>query len=442
MSQTVRFHTTIALFIATSILLVAGVVSPILTIRGTLVVDGLVTIVVDSVAAKEAKGKPVTDAERAPLRESVSGFVKGIIPPDQPKDLYVQTRSILGSVSTLYVQGAFVAATLILIFSIGFPAVKMFLLVQALLNRAHHRGIRIRFIAAIGKWSMADVFVVAIFIAYLAAKATAGTTQAVAFTSAFGSGFYYFASYCIASIACQQIAQPLMQSDCYLPTERVCRVWKILLAVLTGTFVSAGYGMVFPDPTGTLAIAIAIGGPALFYSFIVFSSHALRLKDGPLRMIVTVVFCYMVYRLMVFWAITLSRGGNSMESAVGGIIPGAVGALLTSVGLARVLDARYTWKALFCSMAVCAAGGFVIVQYGVGASVFRPTGTPSAWATLAFHAGHVLWQTSVANLLLGCPGNESAMSNDDCSRHLRVGSFYVIAAVSGIYLYLEMQSKH
>jgi hypothetical protein len=58
---------------------------------------------------------------------------------------------------------------------------------------------------------MADVFVVAVFIAYLAAQASTtapGDASAapplVAFTAHFGPGFYWFAAYCVFSLASQQ----------------------------------------------------------------------------------------------------------------------------------------------------------------------------------------------------------------------------------------------
>jgi len=55
---------------------------------------------------------------------------------------------------------------------------------------------------------MADVFAVALFITYLAAQATqsaAGTSSAVvAFDASFGPGFYWFAAYCVVSLAVQQ----------------------------------------------------------------------------------------------------------------------------------------------------------------------------------------------------------------------------------------------
>jgi hypothetical protein len=67
-------------------------------------------------------------------------------------------------------------------------------------------------VEAIAKWSMADVFVVALFIAYLAAQASATPTQGpnaapalLEFDARFGTGFYWFAAYCLFSLASQQI---------------------------------------------------------------------------------------------------------------------------------------------------------------------------------------------------------------------------------------------
>jgi len=59
---------------------------------------------------------------------------------------------------------------------------------------------------------MADVFVVALFITYLAAQASAAPTSGpeaapalIAFTAHFGPGFYWFTAYCLFSLASQQI---------------------------------------------------------------------------------------------------------------------------------------------------------------------------------------------------------------------------------------------
>jgi hypothetical protein len=65
------------------------------------------------------------------------------------------------------------------------------------------------FVEAIAKWSMADVFVVALFITYLAAMASQTTPAAgpslVSFKAEFGPGFYWFAAYCVFSLASQQL---------------------------------------------------------------------------------------------------------------------------------------------------------------------------------------------------------------------------------------------
>ena len=78
----------------------------------------------------------------------------------------------------------------------------------------------LRFVETIAKWSMADVFVVALFIAYLAARAstTAPTDPGsppplVAFSATFGSGFYWFAAYCLFSLASQQFTARLASRE-------------------------------------------------------------------------------------------------------------------------------------------------------------------------------------------------------------------------------------
>jgi uncharacterized paraquat-inducible protein A len=76
----------------------------------------------------------------------------------------------------------------------------------------------LEFVAAIAKWSMADVFVVGLFITYLAAQATQtvpgqkGNAPLMAFDADFGPGFYWFAAYCLFSLASQQYTARLAKS--------------------------------------------------------------------------------------------------------------------------------------------------------------------------------------------------------------------------------------
>jgi hypothetical protein len=108
--------------------------------------------------------------------------------------------------------GSQVPATLILLFSVIVPLTKAALVAWAtFVADGGQRRRTLAFVEAIAKWSMADVFVVALFIAYLAAQASAAPTQGpgaaaplIAFTAHFGSGFYWFAAYCLFSLASQQ----------------------------------------------------------------------------------------------------------------------------------------------------------------------------------------------------------------------------------------------
>jgi hypothetical protein len=127
-------------------------------------------------------------------------------------EVYTQTRSIVGAVRNLYDVGSPVPATLILLFSVIVPFTKAALVGWAMFVKdVERRRKTLRFVETIAKWSMADVFVVALFITYLAAEATqrsnGSAPSLVAFDARFGPGFYWFASYCLFSLASQQFTR-------------------------------------------------------------------------------------------------------------------------------------------------------------------------------------------------------------------------------------------
>jgi uncharacterized paraquat-inducible protein A len=125
-------------------------------------------------------------------------------------EVYAQTRSIVGSVRHLYTVGSYMAATLILFFSVIVPLTKSLLVSWAVLqSNPEARERTLFFVETIAKWSMADVFAVAVMIAYLAAQASqsaSGGTTIIEFDASFGAGFYWFAGYCLTSLAVQQVS--------------------------------------------------------------------------------------------------------------------------------------------------------------------------------------------------------------------------------------------
>lgn len=222
-------------------LLIPGLFAPVLTIRGVLTRDGITHVapmMLDKGLSDETVGvlKSMMNPTLVGFVEATGGSVrKAILDRLGPQmtaalqknvsevEVYEQTRSIVGSVRRLYEVGSPVPATLILLFSVIVPFGKGALVAWALCMADGRRRRRtLAFVESIAKWSMADVFVVALFIAYLAAQASATPTSGpdaapplIAFTARFGAGFYWFAAYCLFSLASQQFTARLAASSAF-----------------------------------------------------------------------------------------------------------------------------------------------------------------------------------------------------------------------------------
>lgn len=110
------------------------------------------------------------------------------------REIFRETQSILQSVQRLRDSGNDLVAGLILLFSILVPVIKAVLFFAMLpIRNAATRGTVFRVVRSISKWSMADVFVVGTFIAFLAANALDNLDAVL------GPGFYWFTAYCLVS---------------------------------------------------------------------------------------------------------------------------------------------------------------------------------------------------------------------------------------------------
>ncbi len=115
------------------------------------------------------------------------------------RELSNETRSVIGAIRSLHASGNDFVAGLILVFSVIVPLTKAALLIPIVTMRQSAARLRlVGLVQSISKWSMADVFAVGMLIALLAAKGTANLS-AVA-----GTGFYFFAAYCLVSNAAFQ----------------------------------------------------------------------------------------------------------------------------------------------------------------------------------------------------------------------------------------------
>jgi hypothetical protein len=221
----------LALLVCSILLLIPGIFLPVLTIRGVLTKDGIAYVAPKLL--EQGLSEDTVKLLRSMINPQVLSFIeltggdlrKVVIDKLGPQitaavqktagdlQVYEQTRSIMGAVRRLYQVGSPFPATLILLFSVIVPFGKAALVAWAMfMTSPASRERTLRFVETIAKWSMADVFVVALFITYLAAQASATPTSGpdaapalIAFTAHFGPGFYWFAAYCLFSLASQQI---------------------------------------------------------------------------------------------------------------------------------------------------------------------------------------------------------------------------------------------
>lgn len=136
--------------------------------------------------------------------------------------------SILTTVEELWHDNRLLVAFLILFFSVFIPILKTFMVLIAYLKKTTQIEKRlVSFVNAIGKWSMADVFVVAVFLAVLSTNQaeTQSAQQITLFgfkidfivgsetVSNIGNGFYFFTAYCLLSLLSTNIYGWALKND-------------------------------------------------------------------------------------------------------------------------------------------------------------------------------------------------------------------------------------
>lgn len=197
-----KVYLSISLVLISLILLIPGVTKPMLTITGTIEKSQLVD------TGKDMLIQDLTEDSRANTRGilDIAASMLGLDTLDGEVEVFRNSRSIIDTIAALYQSHHFVVAMLVGLFSIVIPAVKLITMLILLLPVTPLIKQRLsKMISVIGKWSMADVFVVAIIVTYMAGNASAGMGDMLKTQSQFEIGFYYFLGYCIFSIASQMM---------------------------------------------------------------------------------------------------------------------------------------------------------------------------------------------------------------------------------------------
>lgn len=147
-------------------------------------------------------------------------------------ELVNKNLSIITTVEELWQQDRFLVSILIFAFSILIPIFKTLIVTAVYFIKRQELQIKlINFVAVIGKWSMADVFVVAVFLAVLSTNhAQSAEQQQLTFfgmkigfeistqtLSFVGQGFYFFVGYCVLSLLGTQIMFRGIQASAKAP---------------------------------------------------------------------------------------------------------------------------------------------------------------------------------------------------------------------------------
>ncbi len=193
----------IVLLVCAYALLYPGLTQPILSVSGTVEKAKLV-----DVGKQLIQESPNTPA----LVNNMVDMVVGSLEVSGSIDAFDKTRSILGTAQELYDNNHVLVAVLIVFFSIIVPLIKALILLSIMAPfKQKTKSILLWLSNGISKWSMADVFVIAIFIAYLAGNGIQESRALVDFEASLGNGFWYFLGYCLISIAGTQLLSSGLQ---------------------------------------------------------------------------------------------------------------------------------------------------------------------------------------------------------------------------------------
>lgn len=112
-----------------------------------------------------------------------------------------QSKGIMTTITSLWHHNNAWLATLLFLFSVMIPLAKTLTTWLTLFSRTHHFSLHgLQLSRHLGKWSMADVFVVAILVVFFSAAGEESMTQAEV-----QAGLWFFAAYVVLSLIGTQL---------------------------------------------------------------------------------------------------------------------------------------------------------------------------------------------------------------------------------------------
>lgn len=189
----------IFLFVFSICFLVPGVTKPLMTIEATVDKREMLGLAAEALAPPDQNSSFI----QSMLQSVVQGLdVEGTVL------VFKSTRSLLETMTELVSHGHVVVGLLIGLFGVVIPLLKIVLTMFSLFLKSPQNKVQLFKISSLmGKWSMSDVFTMAIIVTFLAINANEQAIDTVQMNATLESGFYFFAVYCLLAIAAGQLLE-------------------------------------------------------------------------------------------------------------------------------------------------------------------------------------------------------------------------------------------
>ncbi len=186
-----------SLFVLAIIFLIPGLTQPLITITATVDKQEMLGLATTSLFPPDQNNNFVQNMLQSVLQQlQIEGHVV----------VFESTRSLLQTMNELISHNHEIVGLLIGLFGVIIPLTKIILTLTSLLLRApEDKSLMLKISSLLSKWSMSDVFMMAIIVAFLAINANENSIETVQMNAELGPGFYYFAAYCLIAIAAGQL---------------------------------------------------------------------------------------------------------------------------------------------------------------------------------------------------------------------------------------------
>jgi hypothetical protein len=190
----IRKALTAALILIALGLLYPGVTQPVLTLTGTIEKSAIAQLGIDVLVGDEA------DGQARQMLNTISSLM-GWDRIEGELLLYETTRSIWSTTRKLAETGNLLVAVLIVLFSVVIPTLKLLLqLASMFIPSVRWRESLLWLNGVLSKWSMADVFVMALLVAYMVGSASEQMGD-LNMQAQLQAGFWFFLGYCLFAVA-------------------------------------------------------------------------------------------------------------------------------------------------------------------------------------------------------------------------------------------------